>query len=127
MIGRSQIEGVPLNGRSFLELSKLEPGVLPPNGANRNRTLVPMLDAPAGNISGARFTVDGGNITAVGLAGAQMGLSQEAVQEFQVSTVNFDVASGFTGVGAVNVVTRAGGNTLQGTAFECCRDHHLAA
>jgi Carboxypeptidase regulatory-like domain len=109
-ITRDQIEGLPLNGRTFLELGKLEPGVQQPAAANRNRTVVPVLGAPASNVGGARFTVDGGSVTAVALGGSQMGFSQEVVQEFQVSTVNFDLAAGMTDTGSINVVTRGGGN-----------------
>jgi hypothetical protein len=127
VITRDQIQGVPLNGRSFLELAKLEPGVQPPTGTNRNRTVVPILSAPAPNVGGARFTVDGGSVTSVGLGGAQMGFSQELVQEFQVSTVNFDLSAGMTDAGAINVVTRAGGNEFQATTFYFFRDHNLAA
>jgi hypothetical protein len=124
---RAQIDGLPLNGRSFLELSKLEPGVQPPTGTNRNRTVVPVLGAPASNVGGARFTVDGGSVTSVGLGGSQMGFSQEVVQEFQVATVNLDLSTGMSDAGAVNVVTRSGGNDPEGTAFYFFRDHTLAA
>lgn len=127
VIVRDQIEGLPLNGRNFLDLAKLEPGLQPPTGANRNRTVVPMLGAPAANVGGARFTVDGGSVTAVGLGGSQMGFSQEVVQEFQVSTVNFDLSTGMTDAGAINVVTRGGGNERRATAFYFFRDHNLAA
>ncbi|MBA3271941.1 MAG: TonB-dependent receptor, partial [Acidobacteria bacterium] len=127
VITRDQIEGLPLNGRSFLELAKLEPGVQSPTGANRNRTVVPILGAPASNVGGARYTVDGGSVTSIGLGGSQMGLSQEVVQEFQVSTVNFDLSTGMTDAGAINVVTRGGGNKFQATTFYFFRDHNLAA
>jgi hypothetical protein len=127
VITRDQIEGLPLNGRSFLDLAKLEPGVQPPTGANRNRTVVPVLGAPASNVGGARFTVDGGSVTSVGLGGAQMGFSQEGVQEFQMSTMNFDLAAGMTDAGSINVVTRGGGNDLRATTFYFFRDHNLAA
>ena len=126
-ITRDQIERLPLNGRSFLELSKLEPGVQQPGAANRNRTIVPVLGAPAANVGGPRFTVDGGSVTAMALGGSQMGFSQEVVQEFQVSTVNFDLAAGMTDSGSINVVTRGGGNRPQGSAFYFFRDHNLAA
>jgi Carboxypeptidase regulatory-like domain len=127
VILRSQIEDLPLNGRGFLELAKLEPGGQAPSSGNRNRTLVPILGAPGSNVSGLRVTVDGGNITSVGLGGSQMGLSQDVVQEFQVASVNFDLSTGLADAGAINLVTRAGGNGLHGTAFYFFRDHNLAA
>jgi hypothetical protein len=127
LITHDQIQGLPLNGRSFLELAKLEPGVQTPTAANRNRSVVPVLGSPASNVGGARFTVDGGSVTSVGLGGAQMGFSQELVQEFQVSTVNFDLSAGMTDTGAINVVTRAGGNQPHANVFYFFRDHNLAA
>ncbi|MBA3641078.1 MAG: carboxypeptidase regulatory-like domain-containing protein, partial [Acidobacteria bacterium] len=56
VIRRDHIDGLPLNGRNFLELTKLEPGGQPPVGGNRNRTVVTLLGAPAANVGGARFT-----------------------------------------------------------------------
>jgi hypothetical protein len=128
LIARDQIENLPLNGRSFLELAKLEPGGQAPTRQNNNRTLVPVLNAPSGNSGrGTRVTVDGGSIMAIGYTGSAMGFSQEAVQEFQVSAVGFDLATGITDQGAINVVTRAGGNAFHGGAFYFFRDHTLAA
>jgi hypothetical protein len=127
VVTHSQIEDLPLNGRSFIELAKLEPGVQPPSRTNSNRMLVPVLGAPGVNVSGTTFTVDGGSITSVGVGGVQMGLSQDVVQEFQVSTVNFDLSTGIASAGGVNVVTRSGNNDLHGAVFYFFRDHKLAA
>jgi hypothetical protein len=127
LVTHGQIEDLPLNGRSFLELAKLGPGVQRPTRTNANRTLVAVLSAPGVNVGGTRFTVDGGSITSIGVGGSQMNLSQEAVQEFQVSTVNFDLSTGIAAAGGINVVTRSGGNDLHGTAFYFFRDHKLAA
>src|SRR6266850_647485 len=125
---RSQIEGLPLNGRSVLELAKFEAGVQAPVRTSNNRLLLPVLGAPSGqNGRHTRATVDGGSINMVGNGGLAMGFSQEVVQEFQVSTVSFDLNTGMTGSGAVNVVTRSGANALQGDAFFFFRDHKLAA
>jgi hypothetical protein len=128
LVSRGQIENLPLNGRSFLELAKLEPGVQPPSRASSNRTFVPALGQPVGNSGrGTRVTVDGGSIMAVGNGGSAMGFSQEVVREFQIATVNFDLSTGLTNGAAVNVATRSGGNDLHGTALYFFRDHTLAA
>jgi hypothetical protein len=128
MVTRPQIEGLPLNGRNFLELAKLEPGAQQPTRTSNNRTLVPLLGSPVGqNGRATRVTVDGGSIMEVGNGGSAMGFSQEAVEEFQVSTVNFDLSTGATASGAVNVATRSGSNQVHGSAFLFFRDHHLSA
>jgi hypothetical protein len=46
-----------------------------------------------------------------------MNFSQEVIQEFQLSSANFDLSTGITSVGAVNIVTRSGGNDLRGSAI----------
>jgi len=128
VITGSQIQNLPLNGRSFLELAKLEPGVQPPVRAAGNRTQVPVLGAAGGNSGrGTRVTIDGGSIMAFSGGGSQMGFSQDVVQEFQISTVNFDLSTGLTFTGAINVATRSGGNDLHGSAFYFFRDHKLSA
>lgn len=128
VVTQRQIQGLPLNGRSFLEFAKLEPGVQAPGRAVGSRTFVPALGQPQGNNGrGTRVTVDGGSIMAVGSGGSMMGFSQEGVQEFHIATVNFDLTTGLTNGAAINVVTRHGGNELHGTAFYFFRDHTLAA
>jgi hypothetical protein len=64
---------------------------------------------------------------AVGNGGSSMGFSQEVVQEFQTSTVNFDLSTGLTAAGVINVVTRSGSNDFHGAAFYFFRDHTLSA
>jgi hypothetical protein len=49
------------------------------------------------------------------------------VQEFQISMVNFDLSTGFTGAGAINIVTRSGGNDYHGSGYFFFRDHNLSA
>ena len=126
---RPVIDGTPLNGRDFLELAKLEPGAQQPARGSNNRVFVPLLASPAGgnNGRGTRVTVDGGSIMQIGNGGTAMGLSQEVVQEFQVCTVNCDLATGMTASGSVNVATRFGGNEWHGSGFYFFRDHTLSA
>src|SRR6516225_71726 len=127
-ITRSQIDGLPVNGRNYLEFIKLEPGAQPPTKTSANRILMPLLGSPVGgNGRATRITVDGGSIMEVGNGGSALGLSQEAVEEFQVATVNMDTSTGATASGVVNVATRSGTNQLHGSGFMFFRDHHLAA
>lgn len=128
VVARLQIDGLPLNGRGVLELSKLEPGAQQPTQSSNNRTLVPLLGAPAGqNGARTRVTVDGGSVMQIGNGGSVLGFSQEVVQEFQVSTVNLDPSTGMTASGAVNIVTRSGTNQWRGSGFMFFRDHTLSA
>jgi hypothetical protein len=64
---------------------------------------------------------------AVGNGGSAMGFSQEALQEFQTSTANFDLSTGLTFAGAINVVTRSGSNDLHGTGFYFFREVKCAS
>jgi len=54
-------------------------------------------------------------------------LKQGPLSKFQVSTANFDLSTGATASGAVNVATRSGSNQFHGSGFLFFRDHHLSA
>ena len=127
VIHRQQIENLPLNGRNFLNLAQLEPGVLvtPANPAQFNAQFsVSVLGGPASHTA---ITVDGGNIRNPVEGGTGQNFSQEVVQEFQLSSTNFDLSTGITAFGAINVVTRSGGNAFHGAGYFYFRDHNMAA
>jgi hypothetical protein len=130
VVTRDQIESLPLNGRNPLELARLEPGITNPVRGTNNRLFISVLGS--GNqfiprVGYTRVTVDGANIGSIGGIGSSMYLSQEAMQEFQVATVNFDLTTSLTSNGAVNIVTRSGGNTAHGSGFYFHRDNNLSA
>jgi hypothetical protein len=130
LVSRAQIENLPLNGRNFLELAKLEPGVTNAVRGTNNRTLVPMLGSglqSSPRVGYTRVTVDGASILLIHSIGAALNVSQDVVQEFQLATVNFDPSTSLTSNGALNIVTRAGGNQYHGSGFYFYRDHNLAA
>ena len=127
---RAQIEALPLNGRNFLELAKLEPGVTATVRLPDDRTFVAPLGAGLQTIprvGATRVTVDGASITTPGTAGTLLQVSQDAVQEFQISTVNFEASAGATSNGVVNIVTRSGSNVFSGAGVLFYRDDAMAA
>src|SRR5262245_12458662 len=130
VVTRDQIENLPLNGRNFLDLAKLEPGVTSPVRGTNNRLFVSTLGSGLQiipRVGYTRVTVDGANIDSVGGIGSSIYVSQDAVQEFQLATVNFDLSTSLTSNGAINIVTRSGGNTTQGSGFVFFRDNNLSA
>jgi len=127
VVGREQIENLPLNGRSFLNLAALQPGVtvVIGNPAQFNAQFnVSVLGGPA---SRTAITVDGGNIRNPVEGGTGQNFSQEVVQEFQISTANFDLSTGIAAFGAINIVTRSGSNDYRGAGYYYFRNNNMAS
>src|SRR5215216_2346363 len=127
VITRQKVDALPLNGRNFLQLALLEPGV--GVSANNPGAQNNLFSVSIGGASAAltRITVDGGSVLDPVCGGAAQNFSTETIQEFQISTFNFDLSTGVTSVGAVNIVSRTGTNEFHGNAFLFFRDHSFAA
>jgi len=130
VITRERIENLPLNGRSFLSLASLEPGVdvtfVPTSGpGNVNNFFQVSIGGSAQSLT--RISVDGATVNDRVTGGTAQNFSQETVQEFQISTFNFDLSVGNTASGAVNIVSRTGTNSFHGSGFYFYRDHNIAA
>jgi len=95
VVPRFEIENLPLNGREFLQLAILEPGVTaaPRAGFFSRQFDVSILGASPND---TRHTLDGSPVHNPLAGGTPQNSSQEVVQEFQVQTVNFDLATGLT-------------------------------
>jgi hypothetical protein len=130
VITRERIENLPLNGRNFLSLASLEPGVdvsfsANPGAGGPNNYFRVSIGGSAQSLT--RISVDGANVNDRVTGGSAQNFSQETVQEFQITTFNFDLSVGNTGSGAVNIVSRTGGNQFHGSGFYFYRDHNIAA
>jgi len=128
-VSRFNIQNLPLNGRNFLELARLEPGVSAlsvanPGALGNNFQRVSVAGA---QYLETRVSVDGSTVDDRINGGTALNVSQESVEEFQIATFNFDLSTGATGSGAVNVITRRGTNDVHGSAFFYYRDHEMAA
>jgi hypothetical protein len=132
-VGRTELESLPLNGRSFLDLALLIPGVSPTN--TNSTQLFPETSAVAGqglSVSSQRnlsnsFLVDGlsANDDAAGLSGPVYGLG--AVEGLQVVTSGGQAELGRALGGYVNVTTRSGTNALHGELYGYLRNQRLNA
>jgi Carboxypeptidase regulatory-like domain len=127
VITRQKIQELPLNGRSFLQLAFLEPGVTATPGSTSQYNSLFSVSVLGGDSNKTAITVDGGNVRNPIEGNTAMNFSQEVVEEFQLSSANFDLSTGITSVGAVNIVTRTGGNDLRGSGYFFYRDHDMAA
>jgi outer membrane receptor protein involved in Fe transport len=128
---RREVEALPLNGRNFLDLALLMPGVSPTNIASTQ--LFPETSAVPGqgiSVSSQRnlsnsFLVDGlsANDDAAGLSGMPYGV--DAVDQFQVVTSGGQAELGRALGGYISVVTKSGTNQVHGTAYDFVRDDAL--
>jgi hypothetical protein len=129
VVGRTDIQELPLNGRSFLQLAQLEPGVTISTGTPAQFNAL-FTVSTLGTGTRTVITIDGGNVSdnvTTGGGMTSMNFSQDSVQEFQLSEVNFDLATPIAAGGAINVVTRSGSNDWHGSAYFFYRDHNMAA
>src|ERR1044072_7216555 len=124
-----QIENLPLNGRNFLDLAQQEPGVQVRDGGDFDPTKNQMVGVSMGGRSGrsTRIQVDGVDITDETVGTTTTNLSNETIQEFQVSRSTLDASTDLTSSGAINIVTRSGGNEFHGSGFGFFRDERYAA
>jgi hypothetical protein len=127
VISRKEIQELPLNGRGFLQLALLTPGVQISNNFQGTYNRATDVSVLGNNPDFTRIAVDGARINDSVDGGTQQNFSQEIVQEFQISAVNFDLSTGIAAGGAINIVTRIGSNALHGSGFFFFRDHNMSA
>ena len=124
-----QIEKLPINGRNFLDLAQLEPGVQIQDGGNFDPTKNGFSSISFGGRYGrtARIELDGIDISDETVGTTTQNISAGAIDEFQLSQSTLDLSTELTSSGAVNVVTKSGTNTYHGEAFYLFRDASQAA
>lgn len=124
-----QIETLPINGRNFLDLAQLEPGVQIQDGGTFDPTKNGFSSISFGGRFGrtARIEVDGLDISdeTVGTTTANIPLG--AIQESALQQSSLDLSTELTSSGSVNVTTKSGTNGYHGQAFYYFRDQSLDA
>ncbi len=109
-----QIREMPTNGRNYLDLMQLVPGVVVNRQANvGSDNSTPVLGERAGNNN---FLIDGQPNKDTVTGGAASQFNQETIAEFQVLTAGFRAEFGQASGAIVNVITRSGTNDYHGLA-----------
>ena len=133
LLSSSQVTNLPLNGRNFLQLVPLEPGVR--QNFTSGRQSFTFNGAPPGQ--GVNLLVDGTDAT--GIETAEIGgiftapnqstftLGLDSISEFVVHANNYSTQYGKSLGGVIEVVTKSGTNDLHGNAFYFFRNDVLDA
>src|SRR5215813_3469847 len=120
VIDVKEIPALPLNGRTFVNLVALAPGVAAPPGS-----LTPRL-------SGSRPRTNEYQYDGIGVLQPEPGQVAyfpiiDAIQEFNVQTNCPPAEFGRFNGGVINLTTKSGTNDFHGTAFEFLRNQDLNA
>ena len=127
VLNEQQVENLPVNGRNFLDLAQLEPGVQIQDGANFGKDGYSSISFGGRFGRTARIEVDGIDVSDETLGTTTMNIPASGIQEFQLSQSSMDLTTELTTSGALNVTTRSGTNKIHGEAFDFFRDSSLAA
>jgi hypothetical protein len=131
-IEQESVRNLPINRRDYLTFVLLAPGVAD-SKALADANTFRVKQTPDSGISfygsngrGNNISVDGGETNDAG-GGVRPTVSQEAVQEFQINRTNYSAEHGAARGGVVNIVTKAGTNTLRGSALGFFRHESMDA
>lgn len=126
-VNSTEIHGLPINQRTFLDLALLDAGL------QRDNLRVHAVAVSSGfNVMGQRprsnsLQMDGADLNDETTGGVRGSVPMESVQEFQVLTSGYQAEYGRASGAVVNVVTRAGSNSFHGTLFGFLRHRSLDA
>ena len=135
LVDENKLRALPLNGRDYVQLVSLQPGVLI-GGAQRpdrrpNSGTGVDLSISGGRPTQNNFRLDGISISdsANATPGATTGdnLGVEALQEFSVMTNTYSAEFGRSAAGVINAVTRSGTNQVHGSFYYFHRNDNLDA
>lgn len=132
LVGEKQVSNLPLNGRNYVDLTLLQPGVVQhrqnsisalgpgtwfsANGAPPRSNWYMLDGAPIGNAWGG--TTSSANSATLGI---------EGIREWRVVTNSFGAEYGMRIGGQMTIVSKGGTNNFHGSAFEFLRNSALDA
>ncbi len=127
VVTREQIESLPINGRNFLDVAQIQPGVILQSGQTFDPTKAGYSAISVGGVSGrtTRILLDGQDITDETVGTTIINVTTGAIDEFQLNRSTQDVSGEVTSTGQVLVSTRSGTNAFHGQAFYNFQDNNV--
>src|SRR5215475_14973972 len=120
VVEHEQVVQLPLNGRLFIMLAAIAPGVaLPPNST------LPRING--GRPRTNEYLFDGISVLQPEPGQVAYNPIVDAIQEFKIESNSPPAEFGRFNGGVVNLTTKSGGNALHGNVFEFLRNEHLNA
>lgn len=133
VIEQKQVQELPLNGRQFLQLALLVPGVVAgPLGGAAQAQRGALSTLTTINVNGNRegsnlFLIDGTLNTDPNYNTFVISPNVDSILEFKVQTSSYSAEFGQQAGGQINLVTRGGSNKFHGAAYEFLRNSALDA
>jgi outer membrane receptor protein involved in Fe transport len=127
VITQKMVENIPLNGRKFQDLSLLVPGTRSSNYYDPTKTEVGGISYGGATGRSVIINVDGGDNNDGVVRGLLQQFSNDAIQEYKVTTQRYSAEYGRSVGGVVNVITKSGTNEFHGGAFVFARNQSLNA
>ena len=126
-LSTAQIDTLPVNGRNFLDLAQLEPGVQLQSGETFDPTKAGYSALSFSGLAGrtTRIQLDGQDITDETVGTTIFNVSQGAVDQVQIARSTQDITGDITSTGSVQAATRSGTNAFHGMAFYDFQDHSV--
>jgi hypothetical protein len=128
VVNPTTVEHMPLNGRSFWQLTDLTPGATYTPGGQGTRTGGSSIRSSSVNVTingtapnQTGWYLDGAFITEMQTGGTLIQPNIDALQEFKVESSNMSAEYGHT-PNVVNVTLKSGTNQFHGTGFEFLRN-----
>ena len=122
VVDLKRLENLPLNGRQFANLAATVPGVGLGFHTDPTKSSQYAPQINGGNGRNVNYLIDGGDNNDDTVGGLLQQFPLEAIQEFNFQTQRFKAEYGRSNGGVMNVVTKSGTNTVQGSFFEMFRD-----
>jgi hypothetical protein len=116
VVGRQDLETMPLPARSFANIAYLEPGTEPVEPSDPTKARITAVSTGGSSGLNNELSVDGAEDSDDWIGGFLQNFSPDGIEEFAVRTSNEDADTGWTTAGSVVITTKRGSNDWHGSS-----------